>query len=77
VIENAIVGIRARVDSGAVIKRAMVMGADFYESEEERKQMTADGRVTTRTPAHLHTRTPAHPHTRTPAHPHTRTPVHP
>eukprot|EP00242_Pyramimonas_sp_CCMP2087_P011169 CAMPEP_0198210064 /NCGR_PEP_ID=MMETSP1445-20131203/18967_1 /TAXON_ID=36898 /ORGANISM="Pyramimonas sp., Strain CCMP2087" /LENGTH=497 /DNA_ID=CAMNT_0043884023 /DNA_START=55 /DNA_END=1548 /DNA_ORIENTATION=+ len=45
VIENAIVGIRARVDNGAVIKRAMVMGADFYESEEERKQMTADGKI--------------------------------
>ncbi|KAK9795488.1 hypothetical protein WJX73_005294 [Symbiochloris irregularis] len=44
-VDNAIVGLRARIDKGAIIRDAMVMGADYYESEEQRSQMFAAGRL--------------------------------
>lgn len=34
-IENAIIGIRSRVDEGTVIKNAYIMGHDYYESLED------------------------------------------
>jgi len=45
VVEEAIVGLRSRVDSGCVIKRAMLMGADYYESDEERAALLAEGKI--------------------------------
>lgn len=34
-IENAIIGIRSRIDDGTVIKNAYIMGNDYYESLED------------------------------------------
>jgi glucose-1-phosphate adenylyltransferase len=34
-IESSIVGIRTRIDERAVIKRSVLLGADFYEADEE------------------------------------------
>mmetsp|Transcript_28085 Transcript_28085/g.61481 ORF Transcript_28085/g.61481 Transcript_28085/m.61481 type:complete len:502 (-) Transcript_28085:138-1643(-) len=45
VVENAIVGIRARVNSGCTIKRAMLMGADYYENDDERAAMLQAGEI--------------------------------
>lgn len=35
-ISNSIIGIRSRIESGAVIEDSLVMGADIYQSPEER-----------------------------------------
>eukprot|EP00887_Chlorella_sp_A99_P000011 scaffold16.g11.t1 len=43
-LDNTIIGIRSRVDKGCTIRSALVMGADFYESEEERAAALAAGR---------------------------------
>jgi len=34
-IEQSVVGIRTNVQSGAVIRRSVLLGADFYESDDE------------------------------------------
>eukprot|EP01023_Acetabularia_acetabulum_P021340 TRINITY_DN2118_c0_g3_i1.p1 TRINITY_DN2118_c0_g3~~TRINITY_DN2118_c0_g3_i1.p1 ORF type:complete len:512 (-),score=120.16 TRINITY_DN2118_c0_g3_i1:311-1846(-) len=44
-VENAIIGLRARVDRGVIIKDAMLMGADEYEGDEQRKQLESEGKV--------------------------------
>jgi len=44
-VEDAIVGIRSQVGKGAVIKHAMIIGADFYESEEQKAELLAKGEV--------------------------------
>ena len=44
-MEEAIIGLRGRVENGCVIKRAMIMGADYYETDEERTAMWANGEV--------------------------------
>ena len=45
VIENAIIGLRSRIGAGADIRDTMVIGADFYESEEDIGLLLADGKV--------------------------------
>ncbi|KAG0561448.1 hypothetical protein KC19_9G065400 [Ceratodon purpureus] len=44
-VEHSIVGIRSRLESGAVLKDAMMMGADYYETEEEIAQMLKEGKI--------------------------------
>jgi len=44
-VENSIVGIRSRIESGCDIKRAMLLGADVYETEEEMAALLASGKV--------------------------------
>ncbi|KAG0561447.1 hypothetical protein M758_9G175200 [Ceratodon purpureus] len=44
-VEHSIVGIRSRLESGAVLKDAMMMGADYYETEEEIAQMLKAGKI--------------------------------
>lgn len=45
VINHCVVGLRLRVEEGAVLEDTLVMGADSYESEEERRQVRARGGV--------------------------------
>jgi len=44
-VDNAIVGLRSRVDAGAVIRDAMLIGADYYESAAKRAEVVAGGGV--------------------------------
>jgi len=44
-VENAIVGLRSQVGKGCVIKRAMIIGADFYESDEQKAKVIAAGGI--------------------------------
>lgn len=44
-IDNAVIGVRSHVEAGCVIEDTMLMGADFYESEEERHALLAAGKV--------------------------------
>jgi carbonic anhydrase/acetyltransferase-like protein (isoleucine patch superfamily) len=44
-IDNAIIGLRSRVDAGAVIRDAMLIGADYYESAAKRAEVIAAGGV--------------------------------
>jgi len=44
-IEDAVVGLRSQVGKGAQIKHAMIIGADFYESEEQKAETLAQGGV--------------------------------
>ena len=45
VIKHSIVGLRARVGAGANIEDTMIMGADFYENDEQRAALEAQGKV--------------------------------
>ncbi|MGD1903962.1 MAG: glucose-1-phosphate adenylyltransferase [Geitlerinemataceae cyanobacterium] len=40
-IEHSVLGIRTRVESGAVVRDSLIMGSDFYQSSEARKTDTA------------------------------------
>lgn len=42
-INHSIIGIRSRIGENSVIERAVIMGADFFESEQEFSQNKADG----------------------------------
>ncbi|KAG0569299.1 hypothetical protein KC19_6G081300 [Ceratodon purpureus] len=44
-VENSILGVRSRVESGCDLKRAMVMGADFYETDPEAAALLEEGKV--------------------------------
>lgn len=44
-VERAIIGVRSRIEAGVRIKDAMIIGADFYESEEQRAALLARGGV--------------------------------
>lgn len=44
-IDNAIVGQRSRIGQGVTIKNSMIMGADYYESDEQRIELRAEGKV--------------------------------
>ncbi|KAK9909310.1 hypothetical protein WJX75_000333 [Coccomyxa subellipsoidea] len=44
-VSNAIIGLRSRISKGAVIQDAMIIGADYYESEEQRSALVAAGRI--------------------------------
>mmetsp|Transcript_7394 Transcript_7394/g.17772 ORF Transcript_7394/g.17772 Transcript_7394/m.17772 type:complete len:510 (-) Transcript_7394:197-1726(-) len=44
-VDNAVIGVRSHVEANCVIEDAMIMGADYYESEEERQALLAQGKV--------------------------------
>ena len=44
-VENAIIGLRSRIEAGVKIKDAMIIGADFYETAEQRAQLLKEGKV--------------------------------
>ncbi|KAF3330822.1 glucose-1-phosphate adenylyltransferase large subunit 1-like isoform X1 [Carex littledalei] len=44
-VEHSIVGIRARLESGVELKDTMMLGADFYQTEEERADLLNMGQV--------------------------------
>ncbi|MCO6455159.1 MAG: glucose-1-phosphate adenylyltransferase [Pirellulaceae bacterium] len=44
VIQNSIIGVRCVIGSGAVVRNSIVMGADYYESEEQRRENERLGR---------------------------------
>lgn len=44
-VENAIVGLRSQVGKGCTIKKTMIIGADFYESDEQKAKVIASGGV--------------------------------
>eukprot|EP00218_Dolichomastix_sp_CCMP3274_P010202 CAMPEP_0170133268 /NCGR_PEP_ID=MMETSP0033_2-20121228/1178_1 /TAXON_ID=195969 /ORGANISM="Dolichomastix tenuilepis, Strain CCMP3274" /LENGTH=517 /DNA_ID=CAMNT_0010368739 /DNA_START=21 /DNA_END=1574 /DNA_ORIENTATION=+ len=44
-VKDAVVGLRSRVCAGATVEHAMIIGADFYETEEERVALEEQGKV--------------------------------
>lgn len=44
-VDNAIVGVRSYVSNGCTLEDTMLMGADYYETEEEREALIAAGKV--------------------------------
>lgn len=44
-ISNAVVGLRSHIEEGCTLHNAMIIGADYYESEEQRKKVIAEGGV--------------------------------
>lgn len=44
-VEDSIVGLRSRVEKGCKIKRTMIIGADYYESDDKRAAILASGGV--------------------------------
>jgi glucose-1-phosphate adenylyltransferase len=44
-VEDAIVGLRSQVGKGCTIKHAMIIGADYYESDEQKAKVIAEGGV--------------------------------
>lgn len=45
VINRAIIGLRSRINEGAVIEESMIMGADYYESDEQRNALLNSGKI--------------------------------
>ena len=45
VVNHCVLGLRLRVEEGAVLEDTLVMGADSYESELERQRLRASGGV--------------------------------
>lgn len=45
VIEHCVLGLRLRVEDGVVLEDTLVMGADGYESESDRKRLRAQGGI--------------------------------
>lgn len=44
-VQNAIIGLRSHIERGVEIKDAMIIGADYYESPEQREELLAKGGV--------------------------------
>jgi glucose-1-phosphate adenylyltransferase len=44
-VEHSIIGLRSRIAEGVHITDSMVMGADFYESDQQRAELESVGRV--------------------------------
>ena len=44
-ISNAIIGVRATIGKNCTIQDAMIMGADYYESDEQKAVVLAAGGV--------------------------------
>ncbi|KAL5541630.1 hypothetical protein UlMin_009340 [Ulmus minor] len=44
-IEHSVVGIRSRINSNVHLKDTVMLGADYYETDEERASLLAEGRV--------------------------------
>ncbi len=43
-IRNSVIGLRSIIDNGVTVERTVIMGADFYESEEELEESHTLGR---------------------------------
>lgn len=44
-VEHSLIGLRSRLESGVEVKNTMMLGADFYETDEERVALIAAGKV--------------------------------
>ncbi|KAF7837247.1 glucose-1-phosphate adenylyltransferase large subunit 3, chloroplastic/amyloplastic [Senna tora] len=44
-IEHSVVGIRSRINSNVHLKDTVMLGADFYETDDERAALLSEGRV--------------------------------
>uniref|UniRef100_A0A0C9QRM3 Glucose-1-phosphate adenylyltransferase n=1 Tax=Wollemia nobilis TaxID=56998 RepID=A0A0C9QRM3_9CONI len=44
-IHHSVVGLRSWISEGAIIEDALLMGADYYETDEERSMLSGDGGV--------------------------------
>jgi glucose-1-phosphate adenylyltransferase len=44
-VNRSIIGLRSRISEGAVIENSMIMGADYYESDEQRAALIAEGKI--------------------------------
>lgn len=44
-VKRSVIGIRSRIETGCFIENALLMGADFYESPDERVQRLESGNV--------------------------------
>jgi glucose-1-phosphate adenylyltransferase len=44
-IGNAVVGLRSHIEEGCTIEQTLIIGADYYESEDQRQKVLADGGV--------------------------------
>lgn len=44
-VESSVLGIRSRLEAGCDVKRAMIMGADFYETDPEAAALLEEGKV--------------------------------
>lgn len=44
-IEHSVLGVRARVDSGCIIEDSLLMGADFYQTSVDRKNIQEQGNI--------------------------------
>eukprot|EP00879_Flechtneria_rotunda_P010329 GHRR01010800.1.p1 GENE.GHRR01010800.1~~GHRR01010800.1.p1 ORF type:complete len:491 (+),score=143.69 GHRR01010800.1:128-1600(+) len=44
-MSNAVVGLRSNIEAGCHIESTMIIGADYYESEEQRKKVKASGGI--------------------------------
>ena len=44
-LDECVVGVRSRIDRGADMKEVLMMGADYFESAEQRAQLVAAGQV--------------------------------
>nr|CAB3456178.1 unnamed protein product [Digitaria exilis] len=44
-VEHSVIGIRSRLEPGVQLKDTMMMGADYYQTEEERFSELSDGKV--------------------------------
>jgi len=44
-VNEAVVGLRSIIGAGVEIDRAMIIGADYYETEEQREALLAEGKV--------------------------------
>lgn len=44
-VESAIIGLRSRIGAGVTIRDSMIIGADYYESEEQRAHLLKMGKV--------------------------------
>jgi len=44
-VEHSLIGLRSRLESGVEVKDTMMLGADYYETDEERAALIAAGKV--------------------------------
>lgn len=44
-VEHSVIGIRSRLEPGVELKDTMMMGADYYQTEDERLSELSDGKV--------------------------------
>lgn len=44
-VNKAIIGLRSRINENTFIEESMIMGADYYESDDQRAALLAAGKV--------------------------------